>query len=184
MHCVWVCVSRPLQSSRRLSNWHSRRLELLRPKLLPVRPGLLLLARLWSPRLLQWPEQQLCQMQQFWWGSKRSPTIFSSIHRVKWPTLPGDVFFHTHFNVFSGWSHKERHRRRNPSGRYVDTHVVLITELLEVQWLTHFSLFPPATVGGNVIVNTVAGVPPSPFQANKRLASPVIPGTLSVSHVH
>ncbi|XP_058492695.1 E1A-binding protein p400 isoform X7 [Solea solea] len=36
-----------------------------------------------------------------------------------------------------------------------------------------------ATVGGNVIVNTVAGVPPSPFQANKRLASPVIPGTLS-----
>lgn len=39
-----------------------------------------------------------------------------------------------------------------------------------------------ATVGGNVIVNTVAGVPPSPFQANKRLASPVIPGTLSVSH--
>ncbi|CAF90298.1 unnamed protein product, partial [Tetraodon nigroviridis] len=38
----------------------------------------------------------------------------------------------------------------------------------------------PATVGGNVIVNTVAGVPQSPFQANKRLASPVIPGTLSV----
>lgn len=38
-----------------------------------------------------------------------------------------------------------------------------------------------ATVGGNVIVNTVAGVPQSPFQANKRLASPVIPGTLSVS---
>ncbi|XP_033973679.1 LOW QUALITY PROTEIN: E1A-binding protein p400 [Trematomus bernacchii] len=36
-----------------------------------------------------------------------------------------------------------------------------------------------ATVGGNVIVNTVAGVPPSPFQANKRLASPVITGTLS-----
>ncbi|KAM6943692.1 E1A-binding protein p400 isoform 2-T2 [Lycodopsis pacificus] len=36
-----------------------------------------------------------------------------------------------------------------------------------------------ATVGGNVIVNTLAGVPPSPFQANKRLASPVIPGTLS-----
>ncbi|XP_041642661.1 E1A-binding protein p400 isoform X7 [Cheilinus undulatus] len=36
-----------------------------------------------------------------------------------------------------------------------------------------------ATVGGNVIVNTVAGVSPSPFQANKRLASPVIPGTLS-----
>uniref|UniRef100_A0A3P8SJG0 E1A binding protein p400 n=1 Tax=Amphiprion percula TaxID=161767 RepID=A0A3P8SJG0_AMPPE len=46
--------------------------------------------------------------------------------------------------------------------------------------LIHFSLFLPATVGGNVIVNTVAGVPPSPFQANKRLASPVIPGTLSV----
>ncbi|XP_035514211.1 E1A-binding protein p400 [Morone saxatilis] len=36
-----------------------------------------------------------------------------------------------------------------------------------------------ATVGGNVIVNTVAGVPASPFQANKRLAPPVIPGTLS-----
>lgn len=36
-----------------------------------------------------------------------------------------------------------------------------------------------STVAGNVIVNTVAGVPPSPFQANKRLASPVIPGTLS-----
>ncbi|KAM9544541.1 E1A-binding protein p400 isoform 8-T8 [Salvelinus alpinus] len=38
-----------------------------------------------------------------------------------------------------------------------------------------------ATVGGNLIVNTVAGVPPSPFQANKRLVSPgqVIPGTLS-----
>ncbi|MEQ2254754.1 hypothetical protein ILYODFUR_006827, partial [Ilyodon furcidens] len=35
------------------------------------------------------------------------------------------------------------------------------------------------TVGGNVIVNTVAGIPPSPFQASKRLASPVIPGTLS-----
>uniref|UniRef100_A0A8C9XBE9 E1A binding protein p400 n=1 Tax=Sander lucioperca TaxID=283035 RepID=A0A8C9XBE9_SANLU len=37
--------------------------------------------------------------------------------------------------------------------------------------LIYFSLFLPATVGGNVIVNTVAGVPPSPFQANKRLAS-------------
>ncbi|XP_024273164.2 E1A-binding protein p400 isoform X2 [Oncorhynchus tshawytscha] len=38
-----------------------------------------------------------------------------------------------------------------------------------------------ASVGGNLIVNTVAGVPPSPFQANKRLVSPgqVIPGTLS-----
>ncbi|XP_028312261.1 E1A-binding protein p400 isoform X2 [Gouania willdenowi] len=36
-----------------------------------------------------------------------------------------------------------------------------------------------ATVAGNMIVNTVAGVPPSPFQANKRLASPVISGTLS-----
>uniref|UniRef100_A0A8C8K996 E1A binding protein p400 n=1 Tax=Oncorhynchus tshawytscha TaxID=74940 RepID=A0A8C8K996_ONCTS len=37
------------------------------------------------------------------------------------------------------------------------------------------------TVAGNVIVNTVSGVPPSPFQANKRLAPPgqVIPGTLS-----
>ncbi|XP_043967300.1 E1A-binding protein p400 isoform X7 [Gambusia affinis] len=36
-----------------------------------------------------------------------------------------------------------------------------------------------ATVGGNVIVNTGAGIPQSPFQASKRLASPVIPGTLS-----
>uniref|UniRef100_A0A8D0CN15 E1A binding protein p400 n=1 Tax=Scleropages formosus TaxID=113540 RepID=A0A8D0CN15_SCLFO len=45
--------------------------------------------------------------------------------------------------------------------------------------LTHFVLLfptPTATVSGNVIVNTVAGVPPSPFQANKRLASPIIPG--------
>ncbi|XP_020561797.1 E1A-binding protein p400 isoform X4 [Oryzias latipes] len=41
------------------------------------------------------------------------------------------------------------------------------------------STLQAATVGGNVIVNTVAGVPPSPFQANKRLASSVIPGTLS-----
>ncbi|CAM4715406.1 unnamed protein product [Leuciscus chuanchicus] len=38
-----------------------------------------------------------------------------------------------------------------------------------------------ATVSGNVIVNTVAGVPPSQFQANKRLASPVIPGALSTA---
>uniref|UniRef100_G3PFD8 E1A binding protein p400 n=1 Tax=Gasterosteus aculeatus aculeatus TaxID=481459 RepID=G3PFD8_GASAC len=43
--------------------------------------------------------------------------------------------------------------------------------------LIHFSFVSPAAVGG--IVNTAAGVPPSPFQANKRLASPVIPGTLS-----
>ncbi|KTG33622.1 hypothetical protein cypCar_00000979 [Cyprinus carpio] len=35
-----------------------------------------------------------------------------------------------------------------------------------------------ATVSGNVIVNTVAGVPPGQFQANKRLGSPVIPGAL------
>lgn len=35
-----------------------------------------------------------------------------------------------------------------------------------------------------MIVNTAAGVTPSPFQANKRLAPTVIPGTLSVSHVH
>ncbi|XP_057213376.1 E1A-binding protein p400 isoform X3 [Triplophysa rosa] len=38
-----------------------------------------------------------------------------------------------------------------------------------------------ATVSGNVIVNTLAGVPPSQFQANKRLASPVIPGALPVA---
>uniref|UniRef100_A0A673GND8 E1A-binding protein p400-like n=1 Tax=Sinocyclocheilus rhinocerous TaxID=307959 RepID=A0A673GND8_9TELE len=36
----------------------------------------------------------------------------------------------------------------------------------------------PATVSGNVIVNTVAGVPPGQFQANKRLASPVMPVTV------
>uniref|UniRef100_A0A672TAS9 E1A binding protein p400 n=1 Tax=Sinocyclocheilus grahami TaxID=75366 RepID=A0A672TAS9_SINGR len=35
-----------------------------------------------------------------------------------------------------------------------------------------------ATVSGNMIVNTVAGVPPGQFQANKRLASPVMPVTL------
>ncbi|XP_062399404.1 E1A-binding protein p400 isoform X2 [Sardina pilchardus] len=38
-----------------------------------------------------------------------------------------------------------------------------------------------ATVAGNVIVNTVAGVPAGQFQANKRLASPVIPGPLSAA---
>ncbi|OPJ75138.1 E1A-binding protein p400 isoform D [Patagioenas fasciata monilis] len=39
-----------------------------------------------------------------------------------------------------------------------------------------------ATVSGNVIVNTVAGVPAATFQPiNKRLASPVIPGTLTSS---
>ncbi|XP_046726606.1 E1A-binding protein p400 isoform X2 [Silurus meridionalis] len=35
-----------------------------------------------------------------------------------------------------------------------------------------------AAVGGNLIVNTVASVPPGQFQGNKRLASPVISGTL------
>ncbi|XP_063000309.1 E1A-binding protein p400 isoform X3 [Elgaria multicarinata webbii] len=39
-----------------------------------------------------------------------------------------------------------------------------------------------ATVSGNVIVNTVGGVPATTFQPiNKRLASPVIPGTLATS---
>uniref|UniRef100_A0A674IF72 E1A binding protein p400 n=1 Tax=Terrapene triunguis TaxID=2587831 RepID=A0A674IF72_9SAUR len=39
-----------------------------------------------------------------------------------------------------------------------------------------------ATVSGNVIVNTVAGVPAATFQPiNKRLASPAIPGTLTTS---
>ncbi|PIO33954.1 hypothetical protein AB205_0041500, partial [Aquarana catesbeiana] len=39
-----------------------------------------------------------------------------------------------------------------------------------------------AAVSGNVIVNTVAGVPSATFQPiNKRLASPVIPGTLAAS---
>uniref|UniRef100_A0A7M4FNF4 E1A binding protein p400 n=1 Tax=Crocodylus porosus TaxID=8502 RepID=A0A7M4FNF4_CROPO len=39
-----------------------------------------------------------------------------------------------------------------------------------------------ATVSGNVIVNTVAGVSAATFQPiNKRLASPVIPGTLTTS---
>ncbi|KAK3566251.1 hypothetical protein QTP86_030323 [Hemibagrus guttatus] len=33
-------------------------------------------------------------------------------------------------------------------------------------------------VGGSMIVNTVASVPPGQFQGNKRLASPVIPGAL------
>uniref|UniRef100_A0A3Q3VLH9 Uncharacterized protein n=1 Tax=Mola mola TaxID=94237 RepID=A0A3Q3VLH9_MOLML len=42
-----------------------------------------------------------------------------------------------------------------------------------------FFWYLSATVGGNVIMNTVPGVPPSPFQTNKRLASQVIPGTLS-----
>uniref|UniRef100_A0A673GNS7 E1A-binding protein p400-like n=1 Tax=Sinocyclocheilus rhinocerous TaxID=307959 RepID=A0A673GNS7_9TELE len=47
----------------------------------------------------------------------------------------------------------------------------------------------PATVSGNVIVNTVAGVPPGQFQANKRLASPVMPvsstaGTATAQVVH
>lgn len=38
------------------------------------------------------------------------------------------------------------------------------------------------TVSGNVIVNTIAGVPAATFQSiNKRLASPVAPGTLTVS---
>uniref|UniRef100_A0A669PWR5 E1A binding protein p400 n=1 Tax=Phasianus colchicus TaxID=9054 RepID=A0A669PWR5_PHACC len=42
--------------------------------------------------------------------------------------------------------------------------------------------FLSATVSGNVIVNTVAGVPAATFQPiNKRLASPVIPGTLTTS---
>uniref|UniRef100_A0A8C9F6Z6 E1A-binding protein p400 n=1 Tax=Pavo cristatus TaxID=9049 RepID=A0A8C9F6Z6_PAVCR len=42
-----------------------------------------------------------------------------------------------------------------------------------------------ATVSGNVIVNTVAGVPAATFQPiNKRLASPVIPGTLTVSRLY
>ncbi|KAF3696055.1 E1A-binding protein p400 [Channa argus] len=34
-----------------------------------------------------------------------------------------------------------------------------------------------AAVGGNVIVNTVAGVPPSPFQANKRLSGTLSPAS-------
>lgn len=63
--------------------------------------------------------------------------------------------------------------------------MLLITvQLLLFLKLINFSVFLQATVGGNVIVNTGAGIPQSPFQANKRLASPVIPGTLSVSHVH
>ncbi|XP_062855451.1 E1A-binding protein p400 isoform X2 [Trichomycterus rosablanca] len=36
-------------------------------------------------------------------------------------------------------------------------------------------------VGGNVIVNTVAGVPAGQFQANKRIASSVIPGALTAT---
>uniref|UniRef100_A0AAX7VKZ0 E1A binding protein p400 n=1 Tax=Astatotilapia calliptera TaxID=8154 RepID=A0AAX7VKZ0_ASTCA len=56
-----------------------------------------------------------------------------------------------------------------------------ITVQLVSQYLIPFTLFLLATVGGNVIVNTIAGVPQSPFQPNKRLASSVMPGTLSVS---
>ena len=41
---------------------------------------------------------------------------------------------------------------------------------------------PAGTVSGNVIVNTIAGVPAATFQSiNKRLASPVAPGALTVS---
>ncbi|VFV36452.1 Hypothetical predicted protein [Lynx pardinus] len=41
---------------------------------------------------------------------------------------------------------------------------------------------PTGTVSGNVIVNTIAGVPAATFQSiNKRLASPVAPGALTVS---
>jgi len=68
----------------------------------------------------------------------------------------------------------------------VGWHMVRFT--LQSCWCLNSSLIPllflPAAAGGNVIVNTVLGVPPSPFQANKRLAPPVTPGTLSVSHVH
>lgn len=45
-----------------------------------------------------------------------------------------------------------------------------------------FLLLSATAVGGNMIVNTVASVPPGQFQGNKRLASPVIPGALPVSH--
>lgn len=41
---------------------------------------------------------------------------------------------------------------------------------------------PAGTVSGNVIVNTIAGVPAATFQSiNKRLASPVAPGALTTS---
>ncbi|XP_019524477.1 PREDICTED: E1A-binding protein p400 isoform X3 [Hipposideros armiger] len=41
---------------------------------------------------------------------------------------------------------------------------------------------PAGTVSGNVIVNTIAGVPAATFQSiNKRLASPVAPGALATS---
>uniref|UniRef100_A0A8C9CBN9 E1A binding protein p400 n=1 Tax=Phocoena sinus TaxID=42100 RepID=A0A8C9CBN9_PHOSS len=41
---------------------------------------------------------------------------------------------------------------------------------------------PARTVSGNVIVNTIAGVPAATFQSiNKRLASPVAPGALTTS---
>lgn len=47
--------------------------------------------------------------------------------------------------------------------------------------LPHSSLLT-GTVSGNVIVNTIAGVPAATFQSiNKRLASPVAPGALTVS---
>uniref|UniRef100_A0A3Q1EHN6 E1A binding protein p400 n=1 Tax=Acanthochromis polyacanthus TaxID=80966 RepID=A0A3Q1EHN6_9TELE len=72
----------------------------------------------------------------------------------------------------------------------VSNAAVLVRTQTSFTSLIHFPLFFPATVGGNVIVNTVAGVPPSPFQANKRLASPVIPayglpaGTAGAQVVH
>lgn len=84
---------------------------------------------------------------------------------------------------FTGRRHQKRHYWNNHPGWYVHTHTHTHhwadgVPVLDVV----VSLCRSATVGGNVIANTVAGVPQSPFQANKRLASPVIPGTLSVSH--
>uniref|UniRef100_A0AAY4AVB0 E1A binding protein p400 n=1 Tax=Denticeps clupeoides TaxID=299321 RepID=A0AAY4AVB0_9TELE len=47
--------------------------------------------------------------------------------------------------------------------------------------VTNAAVLVSSTVGGNVIVNTVAGVPAGQFQANKRLASPVLPGAVPVT---
>uniref|UniRef100_A0A3B4VM65 E1A binding protein p400 n=1 Tax=Seriola dumerili TaxID=41447 RepID=A0A3B4VM65_SERDU len=57
--------------------------------------------------------------------------------------------------------------------------VLVRIKMSSINMHLHIVRFKRTAVGGNVIVNTVAGVPPSPFQANKRLASSVIPGTLS-----
>ncbi|XP_075073303.1 E1A-binding protein p400-like isoform X2 [Mixophyes fleayi] len=65
----------------------------------------------------------------------------------------------------------------SPAGTNVPTTAVLAGTIKTA--VTGASI-QAAAVSGNVIVNTVAGVPSATFQPiNKRLASPVIPGTLT-----